>query len=225
MLTPTLHNYTVQELAEYCHAESVRYQQTGDSDERYCLELFRRALQERDERAWEALYSQYQHLVRKWVRGHSRFLATGEDEEFFANAAFSQLWRFASQPDKASVVSALGKSLSFLKMCTWTVVTDYYRKQQRDALREVWSLEEDSPVPSPEDEVIRALILEELRQRIEAVVQDEREQVVVEESWVYGLPPRQIQARHADIFSTVAEVSQMKRNILNRLRRSYQGQE
>ena len=75
---------TIPQLAERCQAEAERYQQSGQSDERYCFELFRRALTKQDAAAWEAIYRQYQRLVKTWVQRYSRFRETEEGADFLS---------------------------------------------------------------------------------------------------------------------------------------------
>lgn len=211
---------TISELTERCQIESSRYQQTGQSDEIYCLELFRRALTERDEAAWQAVYAQYQPLVLFWVRGYSRFPQTGEEVDFFVNGAFARLWQFGSKAETAVKLDRLDKNLRYLKLCVGSAVEDYLRRAEKDALIRAASLaDDDRSRLGIEAQVANNLSLTELKETLWMAVQDEPERLVAEESWIYGFAPRQIQERHSETFATAGEVSEIKHNILKRLRR------
>ncbi|MCK6623700.1 MAG: hypothetical protein DPW09_02070 [Anaerolineae bacterium] len=211
---------TVPQLAERCQAEAELYRQTKQSDETYCFELFHRALTERNEAAWQAVYAQYQTLVAAWVYGYSRFPDTNEEAAFFINGAFARMWQFGSKPETADNLKSLDGCLGYLKTCLWSAIEDYLRKSKSDALRWAVPLEEDERlILTVETEADLSLSLSELRQALGETIQTEVERLVAEESWVYGLPPRDIQAHHHDLFASIEAVSQVKKNLLKRLRR------
>ena len=79
-------------LAHRCRQESERYFQHQPFDPRYCYELFRRALVERVERAWELLYAHYHSQVRQWVQLHPNFAASGGAADELVNCAFAKMW-------------------------------------------------------------------------------------------------------------------------------------
>jgi RNA polymerase sigma factor (sigma-70 family) len=237
---------TIPQLVELCQAEARRYQQTGQSDERYCLELFRLALVEQNQEAWQALYNQYHNLVAAWVQRYSRFPQTGEETDFFINEVFARVWRFASTPETAAKLDSLAKCLSYLKMCVGSAIEDHLRNLEQDALNRATPLIEandqstseseakleyassakalGSPNPGVETQVEHQLTLEELRQALWGTVKDEQERLVAEESWIYGFTPRQIYEHYPETFASTAEVSQIKKNILKRLRRKLTGE-
>ncbi len=211
---------TIFQLAERCQAESVRYKQSGRSDESYCLELFRKALTEQDGAAWDAIYAQYQLLVATWIQSYSRFTATGEEADFFVNEAFFRMWKRASESETFEKLDSLGKYLIYLKLCARSAIEDFLRRKTKDALAAAVPWEDfDRPAPAADAQLELASMLRELGRVLDEVIQDDRERLVAEESWVYGLSPRQIQARRPEIFGSVAEVNPVKRNIIRRLKR------
>ncbi len=217
-----IESLTVLELAEHCQTEAERYRQTRQSDETYCFELFRLALVERDEAAWRAIYAQYEGLVARWVHVYTASLSDKEPEDF-VNEAFARMWQYGGRPETAGKLDGLGKCLAYLKKCAWSSVEDSRRRQDKDALAkgvtfDNWQ-EQDAPAPSLEDQAERDELLAELRQALEDTLQTREEHLVAEESWVYGQTPRQIQARYPETFVNVEGVSQIKRNIVKRLRR------
>jgi RNA polymerase sigma factor (sigma-70 family) len=222
-LTRTVNPLTILELAERCRAEAERYKETRQAVTGSCFELFRQALVEQNQAAWEALYTQYHALVIHWVFSYSRFVETGEDAAFFVNEAFSRMWQYIAKPDMAERFDKLGKCLNYLKLCVGSAIEDYLRRKQKDALATAVALQEhDQLTLSPQAQIEAELTSLELSRMLEESLQDHRERLVAEETWVYNLAPRQIQARYPEIFTTTEEVSQVRRNIIKRLQRKLQ---
>src|SRR3954468_24420841 len=61
---------TVNDLARCCAEETNKFLRQSVSNDRYCLELFRRAIVQRDDDAWASIYQQYAPLVLTWVNQH-----------------------------------------------------------------------------------------------------------------------------------------------------------
>lgn len=215
-----INSLSIAQLVEHCHAEARNYLQTGQSNEGYCFELFRRAMIEQDQTAWKAVYAQYESLVSAWVYNYSRFPATGEAVDFFVNEAFARLWQYGTKSGKTEEFNGLGKYLKYLKLCVGSAIENYLRQQRKDALIAAVALESfDRPTAAADEQAERAMRFSKLEQILEETVQDERERLVAQESWVYNLAPRQIQARHPASFATPGEINQIKRNIIKRLQR------
>ena len=66
----TLQLYSINELARCCSDETNKFLRQNVSNDRYCLELFRRAIVQRDDDAWACIYQQYAPLVLTWVTQH-----------------------------------------------------------------------------------------------------------------------------------------------------------
>ncbi len=62
--------------------------------------------------------------------------------------------------------------------------------------------------------------MQELRRAIDAELHDEAERLVAHLCLVLDLKPREVYERHPDRFADVADVYRVKRNLLERLRRS-----
>ena len=217
-----MNSLTIDDLIDGCRNEAQRYLQTGQSDETFCFELFRRALVERDEAAWHAVYSVFQGHVRSWIHKHGGFFSD-DDPEDFLNEAFARLWQYGGRPETARQLNNLGKCLRYLELCAVSAIQDYQRRRAKDALSKAASLEDmqvaDDSANSPKDQVERDDARAVLQRALEEILQDDRERLVAEESWIYDRAPRQIRARYPQLFATVANVSQIKRNILKRLQR------
>jgi len=213
----------VDELAWHCRRESDNYRAGRPNDDSYALELFRRAIRHHDQAAWRAVYAQYSSLVAAWVRTHSRFHHTGEEVTYFVNETFTRFWHTTARHYTKLEFKGLGDLLAYLKACVHSAIEDECRRQTHRSLI-VLSWDELSEVTtddraSPEQYALGRITAEDLARMVFSRLQDQEELVVAIFSWSYGLRPREIQARRPDLFPKVEHVYQVKRNILNRLRR------
>jgi DNA-directed RNA polymerase specialized sigma24 family protein len=190
----------------------------------YSLELFRRAIFDQDQAAWQAIYIEYQALVSFWIKQHSHFDSAREEATFLVNEVFARFWYTVSLHKDKFQFNALAPLLSYLKACVHSAIEDEWRRQQRwprdnltwGKISEIFLA--DTP-PSPEARAIGQVAVEALTRAIISRLQGEEEKVVAALSWTYGLRPSEIQARRPDLFPDVRRVYQVKRNILNRLQR------
>jgi DNA-directed RNA polymerase specialized sigma24 family protein len=205
----------VAELARRCQAESERFSQGRPHDGRYAHELFRRALVERDQAAWEALYHQYAGLVDHWVRAGAAFAAVDESSEYFVGAAFARFWR-AITPERFASFPNVAALLHYLQRCAGCVVIDGARAHAwTRALPETAQLPRDQS--APEDEALARVARQEFWRMIETQLRGEAERVVVLHSFMLGMKPGDIFNDRPDLFTTIGEVYTIKRNVLARL--------
>jgi len=212
----------VYALMARCATESDRFYKGKNHDTRYSYELFRRALVERDELAWELLYGHYSALVESWVRRTSAFTSSGESSEFFVVGAFTKFWR-AVTPDRFVTFPNLAALLQYLQLCASSVVIDSVRSHSwGEMMPEEAASPEQHPQSSPDDEAIDRVARAEFWQIIDGLLNDEGERAVVYGSFVLGMTPRAIAMRYKAIFASVNEVYNIKRNVLSRLGRNTQ---
>jgi RNA polymerase sigma factor (sigma-70 family) len=214
---------SVEELALRCQQEHEKFLAGSDSDEAYGLELFHRALFDHDQVAWQAIYAQYQPIVDHWIRCYSRFRYTNEEAAFFVNAAFTRFWQAVSRWEIGARFDTLPQLLGYLKCCVHSAIEDECRRQQRWSRGTVDWDEFIEFVPdaalSVEEHAIGQVARDILEWAVRSRLQDEKEEVIATLSWVYGLPPSEIQARHPDLFADVRQIYKIKQNILSRLQR------
>lgn len=209
-MTETL---SVPELARRCAEETARYQRGEAYAERFCFELFRRAIVERDNAAWSAIYAQYTEVVRRWI-------GTRMDPEEGVVTAFERFWR-ALDSQKFPRFNSLAAVLQYLKMCVYSVAVDQARAASAAAGER--PIEAALSVPAAENvegTVARRLDGAALWAIVQRVLADEHERLILYLSYAMGLTPREICAKHGDRFPQVQEVYRIKRNALDRLRRS-----
>ena len=207
------------DLANWCSHQTQLYFQHQNHDPRYCFELFRRAIQERDQPAWELICVQYRALVAGWVRQHSKFEASGEEVEYFVNGALGRI-AVSLTPEKFGGFSDIGALLRYLKLCVHSVIMDYIRLIEHERLAPLEDAsEEASPDPSPEQEVMDGSDQQALWAFVNSRLQDERERAVMYGSFILALKPRELFERLRNFFSDIDEIYLVKQNIIARLRR------
>ncbi len=213
---------TLSGLRHRCAQESDRFFNRQAYDPKFCYELFRRAILQRDDQAWACIYSQYQRLVTHWVERHAAYSSSGEEAQFFMNRAFEKMWVGIS-PDKFTTFEDLASLLRYLQMCVHSVMIDFVRqKEYRLRLEAI----EEMPQPlqardtAVEDHISAALSRTELWQWLQTQIKDEKEARVIDGLFVLGLKPREVQDLYPKTFSDVKEIYRVKENLIARLRRS-----
>jgi len=217
---PPVEQMSLGALVQCCIRESERYHRSQPHDTRFAYELFRRALAQRDEAAWERLYQLYRPMVEYWVRRHSAFGGSGESCDFFVGAAFTRFWRAISAENFGSFPNA-ASLLRYLRCCTECAVIDGSRRQSHaDAVPEALMAQEPASQPTPDEEVLARVERQEFWQYLGSLLRNEAEQVVVHAAFVLGMKPLAIQAARPDLFASVGDVYNIKRNLLERLGRN-----
>ena len=207
------------DLAQKCAQEMDLYFRHHDYDSSYCFELFRRAIQDNDERALEVVILQYQPLVARWVdrwmAKHPDFSLANEESQDFIAQAFERFW-ISFTPGKFEKSQSLAAVLRYLQMCVNGAMTDAWQKWRRLQLEQEPGDEEQDysePEATPEDLFQK----EEFWQLIKKKSKDPKEYTVMYASFSLALSPREILAEYPGVFSDVKEIYQHKNNLLNRL--------
>jgi hypothetical protein len=207
-------------LVRHCAVETDHFYHGRSYDPRFAHDLFRRALVERDEIAWEHIYAHYSTLVESWVRRSGAFAGSGESSEFFVVAAFTKFWRAVS-PERFATFPTLAALLSYLQLCTGSVVIDSVRAQSWAEMVAEEALPADQmPRVSADDEALERVSRAEFWRYIDTQLNGDAERAVVLGSFVLGMKPGEICVRRPDLFASVGEVYNVKRNVLCRLSRN-----
>ena len=207
-------------LVRRCSVESERFYRGQAHDPAYSYELFRRALVERSEAAWEYIYSHYSPLVESWVRRSGAFASSGETSEFFVVSAFTRFWR-AVTAEKFASFPTLASLLHYLQLCAGCVVIDSVRAQSwAEMLPEEAIPYGSAALVAPDEEAMERVNREEFWNYINAQLNDEAERVVVYNSFVMGMKPGDIYDGRPDLFTEINDVYNVKRNVLGRLSRN-----
>ena len=207
-------------LVRRCATESDHFYHNRSYDARFAHELFRRALVEHDQIAWEHVYSHYSPLVESWVRRSGAFVGSGESSEFFVGAAFTKFWRAVS-PERFATFATLAALLAYLQLCTSSVVIDSVRAQSWAEMVADDALPADQmPRASADDEAIDRVSRAEFWRYIDTQLHCDAERAVVLGSFVLGMKPGEICDQRPDLFANVCDVYNIKRNVLSRLSRN-----
>jgi hypothetical protein len=205
----------LRRVAERCHQESTLYLERGPHDPRFCYELWRRAIVDRDQRAWDAVYRQYAELtpvVRHWVERHSMFSATGEDAAYFVNRAFERLWQ-ALDAQKFTRFPDLPALLRYLKLCVHSSITDHVRgARDEDELPEDERHDIAAPAATRDDGG-------DLWELVAARLDGGQEQTAVYARYVLAMKPQEIYEAYPGLYASVKQVYAVLQNALRRLRR------
>ncbi|GHO96859.1 hypothetical protein KSF_069070 [Reticulibacter mediterranei] len=213
---------SINELAQRCSEETNKFLKQNASNDRYCLEMFRRAIVKRDDDAWASIYQQYAPLVLTWVTQHqSAAPLLGQDGSGpLVNAAFAKFSQ-ALTPAKMENFDSLAAVLKYLKMCVHSVVADEVRLRQARQYEEALDTIEHEPASTdPAEDVIASIAAEGLWQVILEELNGEDERVLIYLAYVQGMKPSEISSRQRKFFPTVDDVYRIKRNVLERLRRN-----
>lgn len=219
---PQLEQLSINELARCCSEETNKFLKQNVSNDRYCLELFRRAIVQHDNDAWTCIYQQYAPLVLTWVTQHQSAtpLLSQEGSSPLVNAAFAKFSQ-ALTPVKMGNFDSLAAVLKYLKMCVHSVVADEVRSRQARQYEETLeSIEYEPSGSDPADDVVATIAAQGLWQIIQEELNGEDERVLLYLAYVQGMKPSEISNQHSRLFPTVDDVYRIKRNVLERLRRN-----
>ena len=202
-------------LAERCMNEINNYHRGQASSDQYCLEIFRRAMLERDNAAWELLVERFNSYLLSLFRRHVRREAASrlDSPENYVAKAFERFWLAAVHNQKFEF-STLAAALSYLRNCLNGAILDTLRafsRVQEVALPEPGFAE--SPAVEDQDDG------QELWDIIRSLLANERERRVAYLLFHCNLKPREIVRRCTQEFSDVQEIYRLRRNIIERLLR------
>src|SRR5258708_13307384 len=126
MPTSALNTMSVAVLAEHCTRESSNYCNGEPSDDRYGLELFRRAVMQHDQEAWEWLQHCYSELVLSWLRWHPKHEPACylDSKPNSVPQTFARFW-LATTHNQQLAFSTLASALQYLRACTAQLLTHY----------------------------------------------------------------------------------------------------
>ncbi len=199
-----------------------------NSHEPYCFELFRRAIADKDQACWAAIYRQYQKLIGRWLLEILQDQASVQQEmlEPLVSEVYVAFWH-AYTVEKLAQAQGLQSVLSYLKACAGTTALQVRRKAKKSVLETEWdqsAVDNDSAHTSasnrPEQALNRKLFAERLWQLVDSICLDEQERIVARLSFVSNLKPNAILERHPESFRSVEEIYTMRRNLKNRLARN-----
>lgn len=207
-------------LAEACREETARFGRREPSHDLPCLELFRRAVVERADDAWAAVFAQYGGMVRGWVRQHPAAPTRRDDDDYWANRAFERFWG-AVGPERFPAFPGVAALLRYLKLCVGSVLLDEARGRAAARVGVFDAAAEASrPAPDVAEQAAAGFGAQALWAAILAETRDAAEERVAYLCFVLDLKPHEVAAGEPGLFAGVADVYRIKRNLIERLRRN-----
>ena len=198
-------------------AELKRYRSKESVEDRYCVEILRRALVEQTDEVWSVLQRCFSEPVRVWLHSHpsSDVALLRDSEENYIAQTFSRFWyAVRDQPLEFTTLSA---ALRYLHATLNGMMLDTVRFHLRLRSREL-------PLPEPgcSSEPLTGTHLDSqgIWESIQSLLPDEREKRLAYLLYHCGLKPRDIVRRCSQEFPDVQEIYRLSHNIVERLRRN-----
>lgn len=201
-----------------CSLEVSRYRHRESSDDRYCLEIFRRALVLHNEAAWNVLYTQFNESVCLWFRNHAcKEAALRHDtEKSYIDETFKRFWQWGYNQQTLEFTSLAG-ALRALHLCLNSAIMDTLRAYERP---------KEEPIPDYGQSDDTQLLVEDSYHQDEwwhivaDILTPASEQRVIYLLYYCGFKPREIMRHCTGEFSSEQEIYRITRNALDRLRRN-----
>ncbi len=213
-MEPAPNEMPLPALQHRCAHELGAYRPQHPGDDRYCLEIFRRAIVDGDNEAWIALQEQFRDNVLYWLRCHAkrREALQIETEQSYVDETFARLWHWGR--DGTLEFRSLAGALKSLHLCLESSVIDHLR---RYTYKEHFPLPEYglSGTPSPEEEGYDRIAL---WKEIQRILTNRRELRVIFLVYHEGLKPREIVEHCPEEFADEKAVYRPLKNALRRLR-------
>jgi hypothetical protein len=202
-------------LAALCQAKIDNYRRGAPYTARFGLELIHRALLKCDQEAWAWVQHCFGGMVHGWVRRHpqSAVACRLESEEHYVAQAFERFWQ-ATACNQQLEFKTLATALQYLRASVHEAILDTLRMYQRPG--EV-SLPEPGAAgePSMEDVTCDS----ELWDILKGLFSNQREQRLAYLLFYCGLGPREIVQFCSPEWSSVHEISVLRRTIMERVLR------
>jgi DNA-directed RNA polymerase specialized sigma24 family protein len=207
------------ELVAACRAAEHQFANGETTCNSFALELVRRSVAEKSSEGWAALIEMYGRFVRASLRRHPARSLSTEDDAYWVNRTFQRFW-MAVGPERIDQFNSTAAVLGYLKLCAHSVLLDDARSRRRTPTTSLDELPETGAPCAGVEHTLDALAARQLWAAVLEELADESERIVARLSLVSGLKPARIHELHPDRFANVADVYQVKRKILERLRRS-----
>jgi hypothetical protein len=213
----------LEALAHHCLLEHERFYHSQPHDTRFAYELFRRAIVERNQAAWDHLYRHYAPQITCWIKRQRIYADYHEASDILVNETFLRFYQ-AIPAERFAAFATLGALLRYLHRCALCAVIDSGRAYTRAELlhKDACAAQPARPCASDQEAIARVQAIE-LWRYIAARVTSDAERVVLVSDFVLGMKPRAIYRLHRDLFPSVAAVYKVKHNLLERLRRDPPG--
>lgn len=199
--TLTFSDETLENLARECKEETKKFHRSEPSDERFCLEIFRRALSlagmsangstpiYADEAAREMLVITYQPYILSKIQKNPVW---GMAREEIAQETWARFW---SSARRGLVIERLASMLNLLALTAVTTVIELRRRQNKrsrdDYIDDLTEMAGEEFVKDPNGDIFSSYVRERFRQRCGELLPNPLEKRVFWEKYA-GFTPREI---------------------------------
>jgi len=199
-----------------CYTQEINnHWHNEPGDERYGMEIFRRAALLRNDDARATLQRQFTENVHFWFAHHTYREAAlrHEQEQVYIDSAFQRFWRAIS--DQALTFTSLAGALRYLKLCLHSAIMDMLRIHAYARLETL--PEQEHPA---EPQIENRHNESELWETISNSLANEQERRVAYLHFRCNLQPHEIMRHCPNEFTSEGEIYQLKRNIMERIMRN-----
>lgn len=186
---------------------------TGEYTNALAMELFRRAIVAKDDRAIQHIMDIFEPMVRTWVYSERQFRKTNLTASYFVSWAFVKLFSKVT-PEKYPDFPSIGHILRYLNLCARTNVRQYFRDNFR-------IIELDLPPDLIDPGAQRdeeTIIIAEFWAMVFRILPSEKEQRLVRLYYLENYKPSEIAKLYPDLWKTAQQVSTMLYRIHKKLR-------
>lgn len=212
---PSVLQMSAAQLRRRAQIESQRFHRDEPVDDRFALELFRRAVVHVDDTCWQEVVGLYERQVVAWGR---RAGGASIESDDLTGLVWERFWRNYTT-EKLAGVTSTASVLSYLKLCVQSVVIDLRRRSLVALPAGQAEVQQTAIGPSLLETCVDDIAREELWRLVSRHLETERAALLVHLRFVLGLRPGDIVARHPETFRSVTEVYRQLRNLMNRLKR------
>ena len=180
--------------------------------EKYYLEMFRRAIAQRDQHARQRLQNRFRATVQRWLNHHPRRAEASrlDSDGNYVAEAFKRLWQ-ENVHDQKLDFPTLDAALTYLRACLNSAVLDKLRDYSR--LKDA-----ETGTGNPKEQPIADQVQNrEFWKTIQATFSTAREQRLAFLLFHCGLKPREIMCFYSQEFSDIQELYQLRYSIFEEL--------
>lgn len=206
-------------LGDLCKQQTQRFLQQFEPDNRYCFELWRRAVQDRVDDACTLIVDVYTGLVKHWVRSYLH-TASDADIDDCVNFAFASMFQSLRKADRFARFDDLKPLVIYLRRCANSAALKHHRKNER--YQSAALTDDDTKIVGPDKPSVEEDFEKKAAYALaKANLKSKKEEIFFDTYFELDLKPRQIYEMYPDEFQDVNEVYLVKQVLVERLRRVF----